>query len=215
MKTALICSTWLDTTDYLAKTLKFLDYYTNQKMLEALNITTKDIWLVDNASDEKLLDWVKTKYNVSVYRYEKHLPRTAHLEYPYCWRQLYFGRHLFQEYDYEKVVHLNNDVFIVSNLAVQKIKQTKNGEYWCPWCPKHNFPECDLQIYTKDSDAYWNMTAVPYMTYNGQHMELIIPAMVDKELVSDRHSEYGITQQEPNWDISCQVKYEMKIAINF
>lgn len=212
MKTSIVCSTWLGTDDYYQKTIKFLDYYSNPEVYQALGLkSTKDIWLIDNASDKVDLANLVDEYNVSFHRYEKHLPRTAHLEYPYCWRQLYFGRELFQEHDYEKVIHLNNDVYILNKKTANKIRDLKSI-WWSPYCPKHGFPECDLQVYTKDVPAYWEMTGRNYMDYNGEHMEKVISTFVDEEVVSDRHSEYGITEQQPEWDISCQVRLPMKMV---
>jgi hypothetical protein len=218
MKTAIISTCWLDNDDYLQKTAKFIKYYCQPEVLSALGIKESDIWFVDNASSEaaheKLRALIPDLYDkVSFKRYTKHYTRTAHLEYPYCWRALYFARELFQEYDYDKVVSTNNDSYIISAKFCQFVKDFQSG-YFTPWCNKHSFPECEIQIITKDNEEYWQMTGKPYIEYNGLHMEWTIPTKAEKIFVGDRHCEYGITVQQPGWDFSCQVQLPMNITFN-
>jgi hypothetical protein len=200
----------------IRKTEKFLDYYTDPKVMEALGIKdTRDIWLVENGSSPYLSDGIMRKYGVGIKRYPKHLTRTAHLEYPYCWRGLYYCRDLFQEYDYNKVIHLNNDVFIISEKLANYIRDYKEEDgWWCPWCPKHGFKECDLQVIISTCPYYWRVTSPPYLQYNGRAMENVIEASHEKDWIGDRHSEYGILEQQPGWDFSCQVKLDTKIEWN-
>lgn len=214
MKLGMELPVWLGNDEYYLKTQKFLDYYTQGNVMNALGLKdTKDIWLVENASSPGLSTTIKNIYGVSIKRYDKHLTRTAHLEYPYCWRGLYFCRDLFQEHDYDKMIHLNNDVYILSPKLATHVKDFKSG-WWSPWCTKHAFKECDLQVITKDSKEFWEVTAPPYITYNGRAMEHVIKSPVDKTWNGDRHSEYGITVQDPAWDYSCQVRFDMKMEFN-
>ena len=201
MNTALVCSTWLDTTDYLAKTLKFLDYYTQPGIMDALNINSTDIWLVDNASDEKLLEWVKNKYNVSVYRYKKHLPRTGHLEYPYCWRGLKWIQNYVKNNNVNKIIFLDTDFFVLSGKLSDYIKELNSG--WVSfYCKRHNFPEAAFHICCQDNLEKLLFIDVPsYTHYNNQHMEYILPfTYINKtEFVGDRYGEFG-KKQEPDMD---------------
>lgn len=207
MKTAMILPVWLGTEAYIKKTEKFLDYYTQPQVLKDLGITVADIWLIDNASPQAEVDKIKAKYNVSIKQYHKHYARTAHLEYLFCWRCLYFARDLFQEYDYDKVIHLNNDVFILSKRLASFIEKFKSG-WWSPWCPKHKFKECDLQVITKDCQDYWDFTGDPYIRHNGSHMEHLIRAPIDKSWIGDRYAEYTVINIPDNADFSTQTKLE-------
>ena len=215
MKTAIISTCWLDKEDYLFKTAKFIKYYCQPQVMADLGISEKDIWFVDNASSpeshDRLRALIPDLYDkVSFKKYTKYYSRTAHLEYPYCWRALYFARDLFQEYDYDKVVSTNNDSFIISSKFANFIKEYKSG-YWVPWCNKFHFPECEIQIITKDNKSYWNMTATPYLEQNGKYMEVTIPAVVGMKFIGDRHSQDGIKEQQPGWDYSTQVPMDMEI----
>jgi hypothetical protein len=209
LSTALILPVWLDNKDYYVKTVKFLEYYTQDTVLKALGITRNDIWLIDNASGSWSVNDIANKFSVNVKSYPKFLDRTAHLEYPYCWRCLYFARELFQEYDYTKVIHLNNDTYIVSPKLAEYIKNFKSG-WWCPYCPRYNFPECDLQVVTADCDDYWQVTSVPYLKHNGKAMEHVIKAKAEKSWIGDRHGEY-LAELPEGIDFSCQVRYPMKV----
>ena len=217
MKTAIISTCWLDNPDYLHKTVKFIKYYTQPEIMDDLGITPGDIWFVDNASSDASHDALRAIIPdlyplINFKRYTKHYTRTAHLEYPYCWRGLYFGRELFQEYDYDKVIFTNNDSYIISSRFAKSINAFQSG-YWMGWCKRHNFPECEIQVFTKDCDNYWRLTARPYLDYNGSYMEHNIPAtVIDTSAVGDRHAEYGITVQVPGWDYSVQVPLVMDIV---
>lgn len=203
---------WLGNEEYYKKTKKFLDYYTQPEVMEALGLkSTQDIWLVENASSSYLSDRIFQDYKISIKWYPKHLTRTAQLEYPYCWRGLYYCRDLFQEYDYEKIIHLNNDVFIISPNFANYIRDFKSG-WMSPFCPRHNWPECDLQIITPDCNEFWEITGPPYLTHNGIPMEKVIKANCERRWIGDRHSEYGITELPEGLDFSCQVKYDMKVT---
>lgn len=214
MKTALICPVWLDNEDYYNKTVKFLDYYTQPKVMDVLGISLNDIWLIDNASGIDTYGELLCRYGINGKRYEKHYQRTAHLEYPYCWRCLYFARELFQEHDYDKVIHLNNDTYIISKKMMKDITGLTNKDWVSPWCDKHGFIECDLQIIGKYNELYWKMTGKPYLSYNGAHMEKIIKAETNGEWVGDRHSENELLAQQPEWDFSCQVRLTTEIKFN-
>lgn len=218
MKTAIIVTQWLGTEEYYKKSIKFYEYYGQKEVMDALGLLPGDIWVVDNASESLELDALKSslkaRYEESLrYKvYEKHYSRTAHLEYPYCWRALYFARELFQEYDYEKVIYMNNDSYIISEKMMEAVKNIETG-YYTPYCKKHNFPECEIQIICKDSVQYWELTGRPYLRYNGQQMEDVIPSLIMHDQVGDRHSEDGLIVQDPSWDFSTQVRLETVITM--
>ncbi len=111
------------------------------------------------------------------------------------------------------MIHLNNDVYIISEKYANHIRDFKSG-WISPYCPKHKWTECDLQIITKDCNDYWDLTGKPYITHNGKLMEKLIKANCEKQWVGDRHSEYPILEQQPGWDFSCQVRLDTKIEWN-
>lgn len=212
MKTAIICTMWLN-GDYIPKTHKFLDYYLDENVQKELG--NPDIWMVDNASNTNEIRHLAFKYlkqdKLFVQSYEKHYDRTAHLEYPYCWRALYFARDLFQENDYDKVIFMNNDSFIISKEMMNFVRDFKSG-YWVPWCNKHRFPECEIQVITKDHEGYWQMTATPYLKQNGKQMENVIPAVSETIFKGDRWAEYdGLSGIPEEADYSTQTPLGWKV----
>lgn len=211
MKVGLELPVWLDNGDYFDKTDKFLEYYTQPKVMLALGLqSNKDIWLVDNASDPVTSEYFVKTFGVSIKRYDKHYTRTAHLEYPYCWRGLYFCRDLFQEYDYDKIIHCNNDTYILTEKLANYIRDLPTNTWWYPNCKRHNFAECDLQVVGKDNMAYWEMTGKPYLNYNGQAMEHIIQGVRDMNWIGDRHGEF-LGEIPKDADFSCQVRLTMDV----
>lgn len=225
-KTAIVFPNSAKTEDYRKKTAKFLEYYSQPEVLEALGLeSTKDIWIIDNASkfqeDYLLGEEIRknqpyTYWNYSWKRYHKYYDRPSHLSYSYCWRALYFGRELFQEYDYDKILHLNNDSFLLSKNIMKHIKNIPNGKAWMPYCPKHNFPECDINVYTKDFEGYWELTAKPYAFWTGQAMENVLKKYkwdVEKNWIGDRWAEYP-KDIPPNADFATQVRINQEIRFN-
>ena len=214
MKLGMELPVWLDRQDYFDKTVKFLKYYTSLEVSTALGLNAEDIWLVDNASSIENITKIAQMFpKVRFKCYTKHYQRTAHLEYPFCWRGLYFCRELFQEYDYDQIIHLNNDVYIISEKLCNYLRDYKSG-WWSPYCNRHKFPECDVQLITKDCTDYWNVTAMPYLTHNGKHMEHVMKAKVEKNWVGDRWGEMPISKQQPGWDFACQTRLHMEIKFN-
>jgi hypothetical protein len=200
---------WLDDNDYFDKTDKFLEYYTQPKVMQALGLKdTKDIWLVDNASNEITSQYFVDTFGVSVQRYKKHYTRTAHLEYPYCWRGLYFCRDLFQEYDYDKIIHCNNDTYILSEKLANYVRDIPDTSWLYPYCPKHKFVECDIQVIGKKNKEFWQVTSVPYMQHNGQAMEHIIKGACERNWIGDRYGEF-LTEIPKDADFSCQTRLHM------
>lgn len=227
MKTALVFPNWAGTEDYRKKTAKFLEYYSQPEVMEALGLeSTKDIWIVDNASGDHIYEIRSLLFkeggmlmhpdDFSWKLYQKHYDRPKHMDYKYCWRALYFGRELFQEYDYDKVIHLNNDSFVLSKKIANHIVSIKDGEGWMPWCPKHSFPECDINVYTKNFEGYWNLTAKPYGSWVPQAMENVLRShswKVEKEWIGDRYSEYPI-EIPKDADFATQVNLSQKVKFN-
>lgn len=223
-KIALVFPSWAGTEAYRQKTAKFLEYYSQPEVMEALGLqSTKDIWIVDNASTptqdyflSKLIEKNKrSDWDYRWKRYPKHYGRPSHLDYLYCWRALYFGRDLFQEHDYDKVIHMNNDSFILSKKYAEHIRDLKSG-WIMPYCPQFNFPECDINIYTKDSEEYWNLTGKPYKHWNNRAMENVLRSagtIVEKQWIGDRYwqKDPKVVDIPKNADFATQVVFEQEV----
>ncbi len=212
MKTVLVVPCWLQDANYLAKTIKWLDYYERQ----CVDLKFNDIVLLENASSFSRMKHIKTASpRTLIQRFTEHMPRTGHLEYPYLWRADYFFKELFKEYD--KIVYMDNDMYLISKKAVTLVNYFDSG--WMSfYCPRHNFPETGIQVVTRDSKAYkdfvGDLTQEEFIKkYNGQTMETTLPLTnIIKDLNGDRHSETGTILQQRGWDFSMQVPLEMDIV---
>lgn len=208
MKTILCTTCWLDNDEFNKRTEKWLRYYIYNS-----GLIYDNIMLLDNASSFENIQKHSRQWtgNVIIQRFTKHMSRTSHLEYPYLWRAVYFYQELFKEYD--KVIYMDNDAYLLSDNAMNYVNNFKNG--WASFnCPKHSFPETGIQIITKDCKEYkdfvGNMSEEEFIKkYNGSVMEGTLPLTeVNRKLIGDRYSEYGIIKQDKIWDFSCQTLLE-------
>lgn len=203
MKTALVTTCYLNDKEYLQKTVKWINYYA------ALNKLEYDIiYLLDNASDPQNIELLKANIfkHVYIHSFKEHLPRSAHLEYPYLWRAVDYLKYLL-EGGYDKVIYMDNDFYLLSEKAIDYVNKVKSG--WISfYCNKHKFPETGIQIITKDNENYKNFLKTgDLMSYNGKMMETTLPlSEVNKDLVGDRYSEYLVTDQTPEMDFYAQTR---------
>jgi hypothetical protein len=208
VKTVLVTTSWLGTAEYVSKLHNWLEYYTLGMI--SLDLKYDTVVVLDNASPfEKLKEFGKgySRYPGVVFqRFPQHFGRPSHYDYPYLWRAVDFYAELFKEYD--KIVYMDNDFYVLSPKMVDWINNIQSG-WTSPWCIRHDFPETGLQIITKTCAKYNNLH--PFSVNNGQCMEHVLPVQVDKTLTGDRHSEYGLTEQQPEWDFSAQVLPTMKM----
>ncbi len=200
MKTALVCTAWLDNQEYYEKTIKFVKYHEKFFPLE-------NIFIFDNGSTGPN----KTNLKCNVLTQYPHYDREAHLVYRYIWRTLYSIKYLF-DMGYEKVLYMNDDSYIISNNMMNWV-DTSTG--WCvPYCNRFNFPECEIQVITNCSEYQKFVEDGKFWKHDGLHMELTIPfTNVNKTLIGDRYNQYPTPLPIPdNADFCTQVPlhWEMK-----
>lgn len=208
MKIALVTTCYLDIPEYFDKTIKWIEYYSNNNT----SLKFDHILLLDNNSSieniKKLQNRVSNK--VKVHCFQEHLTRTSHLEYPYLWRAVDYFKHILN--DYSKLFYMDNDFYILSKSMSDYINNLENT-WWSPYCNKHRFPETGLQVLTKDYLPYLEFVKQPYMSYNGKCMETTLPITVDKTFSGDRYSEYPGPFIQTEWmDFAAQVRLEDKVA---
>lgn len=207
-KTALVTTCYLNDPVFFERTVRWINYYLNQPH----NLQFKDIVLLDNASDVSKIKTLQFMVDnkVKVHSFRDHLPRTSHLEYPYLWRAVDYFKRLLNDYD--RVVYMDNDFFLLSSKMCSHINELKNT-WWSPYCIKYQFPETGLQVVTKDYLPYLEFVKSPYMSYNGRCMETTLPVTVDKTFSGDRYSEYpGPFIQTEFMDFAAQMRLEDKVG---
>lgn len=225
MKTVITHFSWLEGTDangesYWSKTAKWLLYLRGIKR----HLGFKDVVLFDNGSSMECLrrtggeildhnfamvhpglPWFKV---VSL----PPLHRGPGFDYPFVWRGVHMVRELFDDYD--KVVVLDHDSYILSQKLAEFVAQRTTG-YTALWCPRYNFPECNLQVLCRDfHPEYRRWTRGDFMRRNGLCMETTLPlTFVEKNFVSDRWGEEA-EPQRPGMDFysQCRLKTPMRFV---
>lgn len=205
MKTALVTTCWLADPINRQKTQKWVNYYKGDI---AKDLKYDEIILLNNGFS--LIREFPKGRDFFITDLKPHLPRASHLEYPYLWRALDHFQKLFEEYD--KIIYMDNDFYILSKAIVDRVNAVSGPEWFSPWCKRHNFPETGLQVLTKDSVNY--RIGQPWSRHNGKCMETTLPVDFEKNWNGDRHSEYGIVEQDKTWDFSAQVTLDMEMKYN-
>lgn len=203
---------YLNDPGRLERNLKWIDY--NLKIKDQLGFDK--IVLVDNASDieelKKLEGAIRNQSgdiiyrgakenDVTIYRFDNHIPRTGVWEYPYCWRGLEFAQMLVRDMQINKVLFIDSDFYVLTPKLANYIKNLETG--WVSWfCHKYGFPEAAMHILCKDTFNKLLAFPIPsYTHYNNQHMEWLLPfTQVHKEgFIGGRQGE-GCEPQNPDHD---------------
>lgn len=131
--------------DRLYRNQKWLRYY--KPLLEKLNI--EKIYLYDNMSD--LSDVARLEdTNVHVTRFGEFLDRKSHLDYPYWWRAMRQAAVELTDGRFDKIIHIDTDVFIMKPEVIDYINNTNTG--WVSFKDHfHGFPESTFFFVNKDS----------------------------------------------------------------
>ena len=212
MKTLLFAPMWLDAEDRLTRNLKWLDFYTSD-IKEKLGIN--GIFFVDNASSQENIDIIKSKHpDVVIHRCTEFMPRASHREYPYWYRAFRIAAQYAQDNGYDKIVHIDTDVYVLSDKICTYIKSLDAG--WNTfWCARHNFPESTFQIIGKDKiQEMKEWMTVGYLKHYPCDAENVIPfTNVNKSFKGDRYGETN-EKQKPDMAYYCQCPNEIMLNFN-
>lgn len=144
--------------------------------------------------------------SVSVMSFRKHLPTGKDLDYPYCWRSLYFVRWVAMSGQWDKIIMIDNDAFVLSKRLADYLKAVDTG--WTSlWCERWKFPESSLTVICRDAFSILNEFCVDdFRFHNGKKMEEVTPfTNVEKRFVGDRYGEESPPRkQDESMDYYCQ-----------
>lgn len=196
----------------LDRTKWHLEYYRNIK--EELGL--KEFILVDNGSDlealselnapiyDSKLDQVFIPHHgsndIKIYRFENHLERVGIVEYPYCWRNMYFLAtwiiHRCHR-DIDKIFICDSDAFVVSKKLAHFIRDLESG-FTAMWSEHHRFPASELSILCKDrfidfinwtKEKPWGVRSAEKIP-----LEVALPySSIQMQFVGDRYGEFSST----------------------
>jgi hypothetical protein len=199
--------------DRLSRNIKWLNYY--KPLQEKLGYD--DILLVDNASEQSSVDFLLSRFpQTIIIQKNKRLERLSEHAYGYWYRAFAEAAHFALENDYEKIIHIDSDVYLFNDRICASIKDISGG--WnTHWSEMHGFPESTLQIIVGNSirDMHQFMSEDFLEFYPYDLAETRIPwTNIEKRFIGDRYPEAGLMIQQPEWDYCGQVPVDMKVEYN-
>lgn len=148
---------------------------------------------------------------IVIAHYQDRLGRQGVYVYPGWYRSFMFSSIYAKRYDYNKIIHIESDAFILSSRMKQHMNQFSEG-WEAYWCPKYLCPETAIQIIAGSSiEAFCKLSNEPYSKFsgipadpNGSQASSYLPYSVNKNFVGDRYGE-GALQVPDSSDYACQI----------
>jgi hypothetical protein len=215
MKTICVSSTWLDGIDkngdeYLHRLGKYLAFYRPLKNVLGID----EFLFVDNGSQHTNPLLLPAANDYRITSLQPNLKRGEHFDYPYVWRYYFYLSNLFIYYAYDKILIIEDDTFILSQRLADYVREKKTG-WTAMWCPRYEFPECNLQILCRDSfGVYEEFTRGNFMKMNGKCFETTAPfTHVEKGFHGNRWGEERIEPAQ-DADYYCQTPLDMTLRFS-
>ena len=185
----------------------WLDYYL--RLRDRLGFDR--IVMVDDASDLAVLgqfdiniydeDWNPLKASegiVHVIWCAEFLPRRGMCDYPYYWRDVKIMQSVLQEWDVEKMLWVETDMFVLTPRLADYLKGLDSG-----WTTFHsrmlNFPETALHVLCKDAMHRFLDFPIPsYDHYRGHLLENLWAPLfthISRDFVGDRYGQENRRQE--------------------
>lgn len=143
-----------------------------------------DVICLDNASRKS---FPAPYADAALMRFTKEYRRGGLLDYPYAWRAFYMLGTILRDWEYERIIFIENDFFVCSQRLLDWAdRQTGLA---CLWTPKFGFPECALTVLTK-CDAYDNFVReMPWQQRSGVFEQIVPWTHVEKGFKGDRYED--------------------------
>lgn len=174
---------------------RWTSYYS--QLMEDLNIDK--LLLIDDAGD--YFDFSIPIYKgaipedfakVAMYRFDNNLGRYSTIDFPGWWRSFLFAYDIAQKFNYQKIIHIESDCYILSPRLIRRISEITDG--WNSLYSRYyEFPETCVQVICEDSFEEFRKLKdkVSSQNYRVENFaELLIPfTNVIKEYNGDRLGE--------------------------
>ncbi|HIE73215.1 MAG TPA: hypothetical protein EYQ06_02905 [Flavobacteriales bacterium] len=225
MKTLIFCTSYFDTEElYQKRYQKWIDYYNHHPFTN-----DKHMYLIDDCSDLELMtdDAVHTikedqlgnfqevnKINLYSFHDRKGLNWSHNFaNNEGWWRSFCAALNIAEEYNYEKIVHIESDAFLISKRVFDHIDSLKTG--WTAfWANKYYFPESCIQVICKDQfDSFRDFASCGYheLSKKGKAEKIIPFTDVERRFLGDRYGE-NVDEQMEGLDYFCQTKLDTIIT---
>lgn len=225
MKTLIFCTSYFDTEEiYQKRYQKWIDYYNNHPFTN-----NKHMYLIDDSSDLELmtddavhiikedqLEDYEDVNKINIYSFNNR----KGLNWTHCsannegwWRSFSASLAIAKKYNYEKIIHIESDAFLISKEVINHIDSLDEG--WTTFfCPRWNMPEAAIQIICKDQfENFSNFISSGYQELSKtMAAERDLPFTdVEKRFIGDRYGEDEIKQMEGQ-DYYCQTNLDTIIT---
>ena len=225
MKTLIFCTSYFDTEElYQKRYQKWIDYYNHHPFTK-----DKHMYLIDDCSNLELitdteihtikedqLDALQEVNKINLYSFHDRKGlnwshNSANNE--GWWRSFCASLEIAEEYNYEKIVRIEADAFLISKRVFDHIDNLNTG--WTAfWANKYYFPESCIQVICKDQfDSFREFTSCGYHELSKKGLaEKIIPfTHIERKFIGDRYGEKSDKQME-GLDYFCQTKLDTIIS---
>jgi hypothetical protein len=200
MKTLIFCTAWSTSSD---RWHNLFGRWINH--LEDSDLEYDQILLIDDGSP-MLPDWDGVRIvrenampdtcddHAVIYHFNENLGRGDELDYPGWYRSFMFAAEWAERYGFDKIIHIESDAFLISERIVNYVNNL--SDQWTTfWCPRHDFPENNIQIIAGSSVQDfidWKNEKIPYEHYRGRCAEYYTPyTNVVKAFYGDRWGEFA------------------------
>ena len=204
MRTLLFCTAYFNNN--LDRYIEWINYYKNifpkydLLLVHDGPISKEDIKEIINGSQNAVTE------DDFIY-FEEKLPRNDHI-FPGWWRSFITATKYFGIVNYDKIVHIESDAYILSKRMIDFIKN-QNESWTVPISRKYGFPESAIQIICKD--CFHLIENLPDEFDFHCIVEMYLPFKFHAvNFVGDRYGETGqlppykidyVCQWDPNWGI--------------
>lgn len=197
MKTLLFCTAYIPGNTY--RYIDWINYYS--EVYPEFDLLLVHDGPLDTALKQEIIDNTNGYVNDNNFKdFDTKLEREVHWVFPSWYRSFYYAIKVGQQ-NYDKIIHIESDAYIVSERLKQYMKEKNNG--WVSmFSRKYGFPESAIQIINKD--VFDLLDTLPEMYNFETHIEYFLPfTEVCKDFVGDRYGEVGKLPQY-SIDYACQ-----------
>ncbi len=202
------CTSYFENLEYYyLRYKKWVSYYLSTPFAE-----DKDFFILDDGSN---LDVADNLYNylegdlspdipikkVNFYHFEDRLTKGGGANSEGWYRSFLFAYDIASTFGYEKIVHIESDLYLLTPEICEYINQSNSG--WISFkCPTYHFPESSLQIINKDCYDKFNNFKQEVLARGLENMgahnaEWLLPLThIEDRLTGDRYGERFEDQNE-------------------
>ena len=175
------------------------------KALQASELEVHTILMIDDGSST-IPDWpglavwtdaeplppLDEAPKVVLYHFQERLGRRTVADFPGWYRSFAFAGKFAEMYQFEKVIHLESDLFLISR-RIRRYVNDLTSAWTAMWCPRYEFAESAIQIVAGDAMRRFIdfERDVPQQSLVDRVLEDALPLdIVEMTFKGDRYGEY-------------------------